>query len=69
MHADLVDEMVRGFAELDVDNSGGLEAEEVANLARRFFDGREPTAQRVASIFRGFDVNEDGKISLDAVAA
>lgn len=41
------------------DNSGSLEADEVANLAKKFFDGREPTKQRVAAIFRGFDINEE----------
>ena len=69
MHADLIDEIVRVFSELDVDNSGGLDAKEVANLARRFFDGREPTPKRVAAIFRGFDVNEDGLITLDELIA
>ena len=42
---------------------------EVANLARRFFDGREPTPQRVAAIFKGFDLDEDGKITLDEIIA
>ena len=69
MHAELVDEIVRVFAELDVDNSGGLDASEVANLARRFFDGREPTPERVAAIFKGFDLNEDGRITLDELIA
>jgi hypothetical protein len=68
-HATLVDEIVRVFAELDADNAGGLEAEEVANLARRFFDGREPTPERIAALFRGFDLNDDGKITLDEIIA
>ena len=69
MHAELVDDIVRVFSELDADGSGGLDASEVAGLARRFFDGREPTPQRVAAIFRGFDLNDDGKITLDEIIA
>ena len=69
MHAELVDDLVRVFSELDVDNSGGLDANEVAVLARRFFDGREPTPARVQAVFRGFDLNDDGKITLDELIA
>lgn len=68
-HAELVDAITVAFAELDEDNSGGLDAPEVANLARRFFDGREPTPQRIAAIFAGFDLDEDGKITLDELIA
>lgn len=69
MHAELIDDIVRVFAELDKDNSGALDAKEVADLARRFFDGREPTPERVAAIFRGFDLDQDGKITLDEIIA
>jgi len=69
MHADLVDEITVAFSELDADNSGGLDASEVANLARRFFDGKEPTPTRVAAIFKGFDLDDDGKITLDEIIA
>ena len=41
----------------------------MAALARRFFDGKEPTPQRVAAIFRGFDLNDDGKITMDEIIA
>ena len=43
--------------------------DEVAVLAKKFFDGREPTAERIAALFKGFDVNEDGRITLDELIA
>jgi glucose-6-phosphate 1-dehydrogenase len=68
-HAELIDEIVRVFSEMDTDNSGGLEANEVAVLAKRFFDGREPTPERITALFKGFDLNDDGKITLDEIIA
>ena len=49
---DRVEELTRVFAELDQDGSGTLNYEEVTMLARRFFDGREPTKARIRSIYR-----------------
>ena len=70
MHADLIDEIMKLFSELDIDNSGGLEAGEVAALAKRLdFDGREPTPERIEAMFNGFDLNDDGKITLDELIA
>jgi len=64
---DRVEEIMRVFAELDKDNSGTLNYEEVTQLARRFFDGREPTEARIRSIFRQFEKNGDGEISLESM--
>ena len=46
---------------------GTLNYEEVTQLARRFFDGREPTEARIRSIFRQFEKNGDGEISLESM--
>ena len=69
MNAGLIDEIVRVFDEFDTDNSGALELAEVTKLASRFFDGRTPTEQKVAAIFRGVDRDADGKITLDELIA
>lgn len=62
---DKVDELTKVFSELDKDKSGTLSYEEVTQLASRFFDGRQPTEKRIRSIFRQFDTDGDGKLSLD----
>jgi len=64
-NGDKVDEMKKVFSELEKDGSGTLDANGVTELAKRFFDGREPTRKRVSRIFRAFDADGDGKVSLD----
>ena len=64
-NGDKVDEMKKVFSELDKDHSGTLGVDEVTELAKRFFDGRMPTQKRVSKIFRAFDADGDGQVSLD----
>ena len=59
--------MTKVFHELDRDGSGALSFAEVTELARRFYDGRVPTEAKVKSIFRAFDKNEKGEVTLDAM--
>merc|ERR1719399_136478 len=66
-NGDRVEEITRFFHELDKNNSGTLNYEEVTQLARRFFDGRQPTEARIRSIFREFEKNGDGEISLESM--
>ena len=44
-----IDELRAVFAELDVDGSGTLDMEEMTQLAKRFYDGREPTMKQSAA--------------------
>jgi len=64
-HGGVVEEMKKVFAELDKDKSGSLSYDEIATLAKRFFDGREPDEKRVQKIFSLFDQNGDGQVTLD----
>jgi len=52
LNADHVDELKKVFAELDHEGDGRLNYSEVAELAKRFYDGREPTEKRIAKLFR-----------------
>jgi len=65
MNAGNIEEMKKVFKELDVSGDGFLNYEEVTQLAKRFFDGREPTEERVAQLFKELDANNDKQISLD----
>ena len=53
------------FKELDTDESGTLTASEVATLASKFYDGREPTTKKVSEIINRMDTNADGVITLE----
>ena len=44
---------------------GTLDAAEVVGLARRFYDGREPTEKKVTEIISRLDKDGDGKVTLD----
>ena len=44
---------------------GSLDAVEVVGLARRFYDGREPTEKIVTEIISRLDKDGDGKVTLD----
>jgi len=68
-HGDQVDEMKKVFAELDANQSGTLSMSEVTELARRFFDGREPSEKLVKRIFQMFDADGDGMITCDELVA
>jgi len=64
-HGNVVEEMKQVFAELDKNKSGSLDYAEVTELAKRFFDGREPNEKRVMKIFQALDQNNDGQVTLD----
>ena len=66
-HGSKIEQMTKVFHELDRDGSGALSFAEVTELARRFYDGRVPTEAKVKSIFRAFDKNEKGEVTLDAM--
>ena len=51
LHAGLAERMTALFAEFDKNGDGFLDSGEVVELARRLFDGRQPTEKKVASIF------------------
>lgn len=65
LHPDLCGEMRRMFAELDVNGDGTLDFAEVTELAKRFFDGREPSEQSIATIFAELDGDGDGSITVE----
>ena len=65
-HGSKIEQMTKVFHELDRDGSGALSFAEVTELARRFYDGRVPTEAKVKSIFRAFDKNEKGEVTLAA---
>lgn len=52
------------FNRLDTDNSGFIEANEIATLLNDVYDGRTP-AYEVNSFIQFFDQNNDGKVSWD----
>ena len=49
LHADQEEELRKVFVELDVENKGRLEGPEILELAKRFYDGREPTMKQIAA--------------------
>ena len=53
------------FEELDTDHTGSLSFGEVSELARRFFDGRQPSESRVKAIFRAIGVDAKNEISFE----
>jgi glucose-6-phosphate 1-dehydrogenase len=65
LHPDLEKSMTEVFHELDKDKSGYLDYDEVTALAKRFFDGRQPTKKRIAALLGELDPNQDGKITLE----
>jgi glucose-6-phosphate 1-dehydrogenase len=84
LHGDRVDEMRQVFNELDKDKSGTLDFSELTALAKRFYDGREPTLKRIRAIFdelgtggehreHRFDASEDagrrGQITFEQMLA
>merc|ERR1712048_570108 len=64
MNGNNIELMKKVFNELDTAKVGTLGYKEVAKLARRFFDGREPTESRIAALFRELDDDGDHRISL-----
>jgi len=65
MHGNDIDLMKKVFKELDTDGNGLLDYKEVASLAKRFFDGREPTEARVANLLTQLDADGDGRVTLE----
>ena len=60
-----VEGMRKLFEELDTDHTGSLSFGEVSELARRFFDGRQPSESRVKAIFRAIGVDAKNEISFE----
>ena len=52
------------FNRLDTDNSGFIEATEIAKLLNDVYDGKTP-AYEISSFIQFFDQNNDGKVSWD----
>jgi len=57
------------FHELDADKSGTLSYDELTNLVRKFYDGREPTKKKVSQIMSRMDCDNDGSVTLDEFLA
>jgi glucose-6-phosphate 1-dehydrogenase len=60
-----VDQLRAIFAQVDQDADGKLSIAEVTELARRFYDGREPPAKRVHNLFQMLDEDGDGAITFE----
>eukprot|EP00457_Paulinella_chromatophora_P002832 gb/GEZN01002837.1/.p1 GENE.gb/GEZN01002837.1/~~gb/GEZN01002837.1/.p1 ORF type:complete len:592 (+),score=97.57 gb/GEZN01002837.1/:229-2004(+) len=52
------------FKKLDKDKDGALDEKEVGQLAKMFYDGREPTDFQINKIFAQLDNDKDGRITL-----
>ena len=65
LHSDHVEELRQMFVELDVDNKGRLEGPEIFELAKRFYDGREPTMKQIAAIMDRIDSRGSGSVTWD----
>ena len=64
-HSGQVEELRKVFMELDVDNKGRLEGPEILELAKRFYDGREPTMKQIAAIMERMDSTGRGSVTWD----
>ena len=58
-NGDRVEQLRAIFNQLDKNQSGTIGLADVAELAKRFYDGRIPSAARVKKIFRQFDSQTD----------
>jgi len=65
LHPNLCGEMRTIFAELDANGDGHLDFAEVTELAKRFFDGREPSEKSISAIFGDLDGDGDGRITVE----
>lgn len=64
LNAGHCDDLKALFKRLDTDNSGSLDSSEVAELAKQFYDGREPTQKKIDQIVSMLDTTGDGKVTL-----
>jgi len=65
LHSDQMEELRRVFVELDVDSKGQLEGPEILELAKRFYDGREPTLKQIGAIMDRIDPDGSGSVTWD----
>ena len=65
LHSDQVEELRKVFVELDVNDKGRLEGPEILELAKRFYDGREPTMKQIAAIMDRIDSGGSGSVTWD----
>ena len=68
LHSDQVEELRQVFVELDTDNKGRLEGPEILELAKRFYDGREPTLKQIAAIMDRIDASGSGSVTWEEFA-
>ena len=48
-----------------MDSKGRLEGPEILELAKRFYDGREPTLKQIAAIMDRIDPDGSGSVTWD----
>jgi glucose-6-phosphate 1-dehydrogenase len=65
MNGSNVDLMKKVFAELDTTDEGSLGYKQISRLARRFFDGRDPTEERIGKLFNELDADGDQRVTLE----
>ena len=63
LNSDQVEKLHSVFMELDVNNKGRLEGPEILELAKRFYDGREPTMKQIAAIMDRIDSSGSGSVT------
>ena len=64
-HADSCEALAALFDKLDVNGNGFLTPSEVLELAKQFYDGREPTEKKINQIISMMDHDGDGQVSRD----
>jgi len=67
LHARSLASLKNEFDSLDKNGDGRLDSTEVKQLAKKFYDGREPTDKDVAKIISRLDRNGDGRLTFEEV--
>ena len=69
LHSDQMEELRKVFMELDTDNTGRLDAPEILELAKRFYDGRAPRPKEIHAIMERMSPSGSGSVSWDEFVA